>query len=43
MNLMGSNVTIIGIDCVAQNKDIGLALGGYDGHQCHAFEVAHGR
>jgi hypothetical protein len=27
--------------CVAQNKDIGLVLGRYDGHQCHVFEVAH--
>ncbi len=40
---MGSIVTIIGTDCAAQDKDIGLALGRYDGHQCHVAEVAHDR
>lgn len=32
---MGDPVTIIGIDCATQDKNIGLALGRFDGHGCH--------
>lgn len=40
---MKTTVTIIGIDCAAQDKDIGLALGHFDGHGCRVSEVACGR
>ena len=35
--------TIIGIDCAAQDKNVGLAFGRFDGHECHVSEVTHGK
>lgn len=43
MNRSMNPTTIIGIDCAAQDKDIGLALGRSDGHECRVAEVAHGK
>jgi len=38
-----SPATIIGIDCAAQDKNIGLAFGDYDGQRCTVSEVTHGK
>lgn len=35
--------TIIGVDCAAQDKNTGLALGHFDGHLCKVLEVVHGK
>ena len=35
--------TIIGIDCAVQPKDVGLALGRYDGRQVQLVDVVQGR
>jgi len=40
---MNISTNIIGVDCAAQGRDIGLALGHFDGHECNVSEVAHGK
>ncbi len=37
-----NSVTIIGIDCATQDKNVGLALGHFDGHECHVSKVTLG-
>lgn len=40
---MNGETTIIGVDCAAQDKDIGLSLGRYNGIECRVIDVAQGK